>query len=432
MRTLQLDASRGSTQPGGKRWLLLLLLLCSLLGGCIRPEPGPVLVIPPPGPPKLDLTQASQNRLLVLGTDGNLFTVKPDGSARLALTTDAARRHLYSQPTWSPTGERIAWAEINSSGGGVNGALVSSTADGANRTRAEAPFPPFYLFWSPDGQQVAYLSNWIGESQRTIALRLVDVTRPASEARTIGVGSPFYFSWSPDGQQLLTHIGNERIGLLGVDGTETLLAADSARFAAPQWSADGEKLLYGINQESTPQLVLADRQGSIAQVVTFFKGQTATAFALSPSGQQIAYTETDRQVGLNSFGPLFVFDLGTEEFEQLSSDPVLAFFWSPAGDALLFFSLEQAERRVWLQAQVWNGKTTRPLSRFVPSDIFLGQYLPFADQYAQSTRFWAPDGSAIVYAGQNEAGDEGIWVHRLDADEPERVTEGVFATWSPK
>lgn len=427
--------TQGLAEPKGYngRWPQLVLL-CGLLGvlsGCIRPEPGPLPATRTPTPPVLDLAQASQNRLLVLDTDGNLFTVQPDGSKRFDLTNDATRQRFYSQPTWSPTGERIAWAEISSAPGEVSGALLSSSADGTQRTRTATPFPPFYLFWRPDGQQVAFLSNWVDANERTIALRLADVTDGAAEARTLGVGSPFYFSWSPDSQQLLTHIGNEQVTLLPLDGAETVLTATSARFAAPQWSADGQKLLYGINQESTPQLILADRAGTVEQVVTFFKEQTATAFALSPNGQHLAYTETDRPVGTNSFGPLFLFDLATEEFEQLASEPVLAFFWSPAGDALLFFSVVSAGQSVWLQAQVWDGKTVQTLSRFVPSDIFLGQYLPFADQYAQSTRFWAPDGRAFVYAGQNEAGQAGIWVQQLDATEPELVTEGVFATWSP-
>jgi hypothetical protein len=42
----------------------------------------------------LDLAQASVNRLLVLTADGNVFTINPDGTTRLDLTTDADGSHF--------------------------------------------------------------------------------------------------------------------------------------------------------------------------------------------------------------------------------------------------------------------------------------------------------------------------------------------------
>jgi hypothetical protein len=47
-------------------------------------------------------------------------------------------------------------------------------------------------------------------------------------------------------------------------------------------------------------------------------------------------------------------------------------------------------------------------------------------------RVWAPDGSAFVYTGRGEDGNFGVWVHALDAEAPELVADGVFATWSPQ
>jgi TolB protein len=378
------------------------------------------------------LSQARSDRLLVLNKEGNLFTIKPDGSARLDLTTDANRQHIYAQPTWSPTGERIAWAEITGATGEMTGSLVTSLADGTQRTRAEAPFPPFYLYWSPNGQQVAYLSNWVAHNERTIALRVVDVRAGGQEAHTLNVGRPFYFSWSPDSTQLLTHIGNQRVGLLALDGTETILAEESANFATPQWSSDGASLLYGIQAAGVPQLVVANPTGEVQSVVTIFKGQTGAAFSLSPNGKQIAYTETDAPVGVNSYGPLFIFDVEREEFEQITPDSVLAFFWNPAGDTLLVFTAEFNRELPWVRLAVWDGAELRTLSRFVPSNVLFNQYLPFADQYAQNLRFWSPNGNAVVYSGWGESGKDGIWVHRLDEQEPVRISDGVFATWSPQ
>ena len=53
--------------------------------------------------------QEDDNRLVVLGTDGNLFTVSSSGDNRVPLTDDASQKHLYSYPTWSPDGSMVAF-----------------------------------------------------------------------------------------------------------------------------------------------------------------------------------------------------------------------------------------------------------------------------------------------------------------------------------
>jgi TolB protein len=411
--------------------MALLGLVLLVVTGCIQPIRAPVDAGTVP-PAAVDRTATSSNRLLVLGDDGNIFTIAPDGSARFDLTSDADRRRFYSQPIWSPTGEQVAWAEVNSRPGEAGGALITAGADGSELTRVEVPFPPFYLQWSPDSRHVAYLSNWVEAGARTIALRLVDLAEAQPVATTLGLGQPFYFSWSPDSAQLLTHVNRREIGILALDGSVQALAERSANFATPQWSRDGEQLLFSAFDAETPQLVVADRAGTVQQVVTFFQAQVSTAFSLSPQGDLVAYTETDAPVGANSFGPLFVYHLPSEEFEQLTDEPVIAFFWSPDGTALLYMTAEFADNQPWLRLFVWGGSEKRDLGRFIPSNAFFNQYLPFADQYAYSLHFWSPDSQAIVYAGRAENGDAGIWVRELEKDAPVFVTEGVIATWSPR
>lgn len=410
--------------------LSMTFSLLLILSGCLPPIQPPVVT--PTPTPEPGLEQVTANRILVLGADGNLFTIMPDGSDRVNLTDDATPGRYYTQPTWSPTGERIAWAEVSSAPGEMSGALITAAADGSDRTRANVTFPPFFLYWSPDGAQVAYLSNWLGSGAQTIALRVVDLRTGGADTKMLGIGQPFYFSWAPDSTQVLTHVANRRLGLLRLDGAETVLSERTARFAAPQWSTDGQHLLYAIHDDTIPQLVMADPAGNVKQVVTLVAGDVRIAFSLSPDGERIAYTETDAPVSVNSFGPLFVFDLASEEYEQLTTDPVVAFFWSNAGDALLYMTIDVAGDRPWLTPYVWDGAQKRPLGRFVPSGHFFNHYLPFADQYAQNMRFWSPDGRAIVYAGEDEQGRRGVWVQALDAAEPTFVAEGIVATWSPR
>ncbi len=417
--------------------------------------------------PTLDLATASTNRLLVQGIDGNLFTIAPDGTARLELTDDASRGWIYTQPTWSATGQRVAWSAIQRAGGDNRSALMTASADGTERTRTATLFPAFYLYWSPDDSAVAYLSNWLSDDGPSIALQVVDVAGGGERAAIVDVGQPYYFSWSADSQRAIAHVNNQQVKLLDMVPTTTeraeprVLVDGSANFAAPQWfaaadstnepsttnNADttdnssttndeqnaGNQLLYVIDDANTAQLVLGDAGGEEQEFITYLSRQDFVSFNMNATGSQIAYIETTEMIGFNSFGPLFVYSLEDEIFEQLSTAPTVAFFWSPAGDALLFLTVELAFDRPWLRINIWDGEEVRQYERFIPSPSFLRDYLRFADQYMQSMRFWSPDGSAVVYTGQAENGSSGIWVQPIQGDAmPELVAAGTFATWSPR
>jgi len=418
------------------RRLIACLILLSLLNGCTSADLARLLATPiAPAPANsLDPALASRNRLLVQSADGNLFTISPDGTARFNLTTDAGRNRAYTQATWSSSGERIGWTVLEQTAAGLQSTLVTSRADGSERTQAETLFPPFYLYWSPDDSKLAYLSNWLGEQGQTLALQLVDIAGGGDEATTIGIGQPLYFSWSPTSEKLITHTANQHVALVTLaSGDVQVLTEASANFAAPQWSTTGEQLLFVTDEENVPQLVLTDANGENPQFITNLSREDAVSFSLNSSGTRLAYIETSDLIGFNAFGPLFLYDLAKEEFTQLSDGPVLAFFWSPDGQALFFLSAEAEPGRAWLRVNVWDGDQVRQYERFIPSTVFLRDYLRFADQYMQSLRFWAPDSSALVYAGQGEDGTRGIWVQSITGDIPAQlVTEGILATWSPR
>ena len=112
---------------------------------------------------------------------------------------------------------------------------------------------------------------------------------------------------------------------------------------------------------------------------------------------------------------------------------MLAFFWSPDGTKLAFLAVERVGDSVQLRWRVWDGTETRAFGALTPSRVFLEEYLPFFDQYAQSMTLWSPDSTAFAYAGANEEGVSGIWVQELAGNKlPVRVSDGVFVAWSPR
>jgi TolB protein len=377
--------------------------------------------------PALTLEEASENRLLVLGQDGNVFTIDPEGGKRLDLTTDAGPNRVYAQPTWSSDGSRIAFTEV---GERQNSRLVTVRADGTGRQRTNVPYAPFFFYWNPDGDRLAYLSNWINARQTTIALRVANFSEEQPSIQTVTVGQPLYFSWSPDGRQILTHIDNREVALTDLEGGRRVLVGQTSKFAVPQWLNDGTHLLYAINEAGRQQIVLSNLSGEVEQKIAF---NGIASFYVSPNGQFLAFVDTPNAVGTNAFGPLYILGLEDQVYRQVSREPVILFAWSPNGESLLYMSVETFRGRTWLHNYVWRSEGITDLGRFRPTSVFFEQYLRFADQYAQSQSYWSPDSQSIVYSGTGQNGRSGIWVQRVgEESEPVFVAAGVHATWSPR
>lgn len=375
-------------------------------------------------------TAAPHNRLLIQGVDGNIYTTDPTGANRQAVTDDASRGCSYQQPTWSPSGEQIAFSRVDTDGDEVTSAIVVSRYDGAIISELEVPFAPFYIYWNPQGDRLVYLSNWIASQTGAMALRMVDLTGDTATVTTVAEGQPFYLAWSPDGEQLLTHVGNAQTAIRSLDGAEQQLSTASTGFPAPQWGSDGESLIFAVQRENTQQLIITDISGEPVQDITTFSGNIA--FAQSPTTSQLAYVVTERSDGFPTFGALYAVDAESLRTVEVSSDPVIAFFWSPDGARLAYISFETVGESFWLRWNMWDGESTVAYERFLPSRTFLQRYLVFFDQYARSMTVWSPDSSAFVYSGIDPSGRNGIWVQKVDDQSPRRVASGVFAAWSPR
>ncbi len=407
--------------------------LCALLPTCTgEPEPDlpDVVIGSTPESPDAPMAERPElpthvGRLAVLDDRGNLVTVDPDGSGAVVLAEAIAGRTRAQQPTWSPDGTRLAWVELEAATEEeVVASLVTSSDDGTQRTRAVMPFAPFYLSWDPTSSRIAYLSP---SSDSGIELGIVDVAGGGDEAASLDGGSPFYLSWDPPGEQLLVHVGTDRLERLEFDGTLTTVEERPGTFSAPVWTADGRSLVYASRTGDRQRLVVHDVGERRGRGVVSFEG--GIRFVVSPDGGRIAFQIVG---GPAEVEPLSVLDRETGTVEAVDPGPTLAFFWSPRGDRLLYLYPEADADRVWARWGVWDGETTFSTPRFTPTLVFVRDYLQFFEQYAQSIRLWAPDGSAFTYAGTSETGEQGIWVQPARADaEPVLVAGGVFAAWSP-
>lgn len=406
---------------------ILLVLAALLLTGCAAPVvTGPIFQgqTAASTAPATAMPAASADRLLFIGDDGNLYTALADGTDQTALTNDASRSRVYSQPTWTPDGKRIAWTRIDE---GSNGFAVIARSDGRIEAEVAVPAPPFFYAWNPDGDRLAYLSNWSAPAGQTLALRLVDLTSDQPTVRTIATGQPLYFSWAPTGDFLLTHTGNAQVGISSMQARSTVLAQNSADFAAPQWLTDPARFAYAVMNEGEQQIVIGNLRSGQVETLAYFKG--TLSFSFSPDGKKLAYTESEDGQGMNAFGPLLLLDVPSGEFRQLSEGPIVAFFWSPNGGSLYFMKAIVQGGTFGLQLAVWNGTERVDLGIYQPSNTLLNQYLRFADQYGQSASYWSPDSSSVLFTGRNPEGVTGIWSIPVDGGPTTRIGRGVYAAW---
>ncbi|NNF64472.1 MAG: hypothetical protein HKN07_09445 [Acidimicrobiia bacterium] len=358
------------------------------------------------------------DRLVVLGQDGNVYTMGRDGGERVDLTTDAGTDARYFQPIWSPTGELIAVSESR-----ADGTVSMSTIDldTGEFLRSESAAPPFYYSWAPDGERLVYLS---GAGQLTLTL-----IEPGAEGTVIGAGQPFYFAWHSTAEQMLVHIGTSRLELLDITGEITPIDALPGAFQAPSWQ-NGVQLY--VRDVGDRQEMVLDEGGDQTVVTTY---TTASFFTLSPDGKSVAYRvsgDSDEGVISAAFrqatDQLQVFDAATGTSVAVSDKLVVAFWWSPDSKKLLYLDLLDSGGLQW---HVWDGIESTDHATFLPSPTFARDFLPFFDQYALSMTLWSPDSNAYAFPGVIDS-EVGIWVQELGETEPSLVGDGVFVGWSPR
>jgi TolB protein len=356
-------------------------------------------------------------RIAFVTPQGQLAVVDNDGDNLQVLTGGQQR---FQFPAWSPDGTSLAAIASDLQGGTVQ--LVRFEAEEnlpVELYRSDSQ-PPFYLYWSPDSQIVSFLANHPSDG---IALHLVAVESRAD--RVLTTGQPFYWQWSADSSRLLLHTGfsgvGSRLGFSDV-ASDSLLEnlASPGFFQSPAISASGRFIAYGsVRVDGQGQVVLQSNPeaGPEEAVERRLLHQGIVAMSWSPTEEILAIMSPDREVR-RFFGSIDLIDAETGLLEPLIDELALAFFWSPDGRFIAYItpvgseggdiaSLDQTAHINQTQVQQIPllfelaivevaTRERRSLTTFVPTPMFVQQFLPFFDQYALSHHVWSPVSDALV------------------------------------
>lgn len=370
------------------------------------------------GPTTAPSEDTSPGRIVVLDSGGDIVTMDPDGTDRVAITDDG-EAVTYFQPVWSPGSPILAWSVADEDGF----AVMTASDDGSDRRRVDVSGFPFYINWSSDGERIGIL--YAGTGGR-FDFELVDPQ--VSTTTQLDSGSPYYFSWSPDSDALVVHVGGDRLEIFDESATPTDIGPTSPRFFAPRWVPSGIFFLgpEGVtlrSNDGTSMVFPAPPSGQVS-INPNSQGSLVAVHSLGGSGGMT--------VGLGSLAvdepnTVSIIDIESETSEVASTTPSVGSFWSPDGARLLILEVNADERAV--DVVVWEAGDTRLITTIEIPGSLITEALAFFDQYAQSWRMWSPGSDAIVLPGTIED-DEGIWVIPADGSDPVNIYDGDWAAWS--
>lgn len=421
----------------------------------------------------------SSDNLLFLAPDGKSLWVRgaellldelPDARLQppVALQPDGLEPGSYrlQQPTWSPSGTRVAATLLLPNGGATGELVVFDAARGAELTRVSLPAPPFYHMWSADERYVTCLSATAGR------LALLAVELRTGEVLTLARGVPLFYAMAGGAadRRLVAHNGGADAVQLLADygpappppaapaaaGPWRTLAAPAGGFQSPWWSrwrapsgALGQAIVFAERSRlvcvepdaraspTTRRRVLydagadepaadegGDGGGAAPRLLLFVVARGAQAIALlsdssetellllTPSARADVPCLLDVSSKVPPRADSVDLDGALPRGERV--DAVASFFFSPGGRWLLVLARtssagSQARGAAapagwrWI---VYDCEERRPFGASPSCELsgaLAQQYVPFFTQFAQSVSPFSPDGGAFCYV-TNEGG----------------------------
>jgi TolB protein len=261
----------------------------------------------------------------------DIYITNVDGTGERRLTNSPG---LDGFPTWSPDGERIAFATDRAGGG--NWELYVMDSDGRHQRRlTNTPQQKEAVpAWSSDGKYIAYVADIFGDNP-TIWVMNAD----GSERRQLTTRASWP-SWSPDGQRIIytvyTGTGVGRLFVMDAEGSERRRLAgslirrltDTADGEEPAWSPDGERIAFASNVGmDNAEIFAMNSDGSDRTRLTDIPGHDHWPPTWSPDSSRIAFTSD----GTKGKGEIYVMNADGSGLTKLTDNPADDAFpaWRP-------------------------------------------------------------------------------------------------------
>jgi TolB protein len=398
---------------------------------------------------------AAPPRIAIVDANGALATMDERGGSVVPHPVNGVK---FQFPAWSPDGSRVAAIGNGGDSGGV-WVFQARGADATDPNPATEPAviyrspdqAPFYLYWTPDGRQVTFLTN----EPDGLALRVAPADG-SSAGSILRKGAPLYWDWV-DPARALVNAGaggpDAFLGEIGLDGAAGQPTATASIFRSPAVTRDGSRRAYIIEaQGGSPTIIVEARDGAGRHEIAV-PGFAAIEFA--PAGTSLAFIAPagpSAEPAAFPLGPLRVVDVASGSVRTILDGSVIAFFWSPDGKTIATLRLPSPGdedvasaaapvppspvatdvgyvlRLIFVDVASGSVRSSQAVR---VTELFGLQVLPFFDQYALSHRPWSPDSSSVLLPLVDGNGVDGLVVLPADGSAPRRIADGEMGFWSP-
>lgn len=197
-----------------------------------------------------------------------LVSVNPDGSGRTLIPTDAVGEPWLA--AWSPDGAKLVAATSSPGLGPL--AIWVMNGDGSDPVKIAEAINMYQPSWSPDGDKIAYAAD----TSLGAAIHVVHADGTGDRV----IGEPLrqenhhYYSalFSPDGTQILYDVGTgptSDIFVIAADGSNTRQLTATGTDYSPSWSPDGSRIAFSRSEPGgSSDIYVMDADGSNVRRLT--------------------------------------------------------------------------------------------------------------------------------------------------------------------
>jgi TolB protein len=221
---------------------------------------------------------------------------------------------LYYELTgvWGAFNTRLAFVTVREQGNERSYSLDVSDSDGHNpRTILRSRMPIMSPRWSPNGQQIVYVSFEAGRS--IIVLQSLDGSQREVLAEFTGINSTPV--WSPDGRQMAMTLSKDGSADLYIMNLATRQLRQVTHHPAidtePSWSPEGDAIYFNSDRRGQPQIFKLDLATNVVTRVTF-EGRYNASPMMSPNGRHLAMVHAN-----NGFN-IGIMDINSGDFRQVT------------------------------------------------------------------------------------------------------------------
>lgn len=300
-----------------------------------QPTPTPTAT-PTPTPEPTPQPAGSVNGLIAFegkNADGNwdIYVMNAGGGNRRRLTTSWASD---SQPVWSPDGSQIAFVSERD---GPSEIYVMNP-DGTNQTRlTNSPDDNYDPVWSPDGSMIAF------RGYRDPDNEIFVMDADGGNLRNLSNDDTYNETpcWSPDSRRIVfTNYDATGAHIYAVDADGNNLVALRTGTDAnyePAWSPDGSRIAFISTRTNSSQVFAMNPDGSNPTQLSFSDPANPSAYDAGPvyshDGSSIAFERN-----IDSMPEIYVMKADGSALTRLTNNPARDAnpFWSPDGNTVGF------------------------------------------------------------------------------------------------